>query len=107
MHALGVRIATPVCELARNDIHGTRPSKYSWVANTDHIAHAIAVGLADPAFSILIIETPYFKIQAGEDLRLSQSFLNYFLRRGNFFPNPIYIPLFGMFIMQTEKRWEP
>ena len=69
--------------------------------------YAIAVGLADPAFSILIIETPYFKIQAGEDLRLSQSFLNFFLRRGNFSPNPIDIPLCGRFIMQTERRWEP
>ena len=27
VHALGVRIATPVCELARNDIHGTIPSE--------------------------------------------------------------------------------
>ena len=31
------RIATPVCELARNDIFVTIPSEYSWVAITDHL----------------------------------------------------------------------
>ena len=44
--------------VAYNDSTVTIPSEDSWVANTDHLAHEIAVGLADLARNDSMVTIP-------------------------------------------------